>query len=94
MTQTDILFFHNFWIFHLWDHFFGKKLGEGGGRTPPRGGRGGGRYQDCVPKIHRILPVIWMECLKFRVFEITTAILFGFQKAILFVPPCPLEVST
>ena len=29
MTQTGILFFHNFWIFHLWDHFWAKKLGKG-----------------------------------------------------------------
>ena len=40
MNQTDILFFHNFWIFHLWDHFLAKKLGEGGE---------GGMDQDCVP---------------------------------------------
>ena len=39
MTQTDILFFHNFWIFLLWDHFFlEKNWGKGGGKDPPLGG--------------------------------------------------------
>ena len=54
MTQTDILFFHNFWIFHLWDHFLAKKLGEGGA---------GGMDQGCVP-----YPILDMSFSIFEVF--------------------------
>ena len=44
------IFFHNFWIFHLWDHFFWKKLGEGGeGPLPRKRGGEGGMDQDFVP---------------------------------------------
>ena len=44
MTQTDILFFHNFRIFHLWDHFFWKKFGERGGVV-----------WDCAPWLNRFI---------------------------------------